>query len=110
MTSRRAALALLLFPLAVPADPFDRLAARWRARINTIRNGRPLYTHLRLTFSTAGGFLIEEYASGGQLAWVYKGTARITGDNELILDVAAVTDRNGAEAEPGRARYAAGEA
>lgn len=109
MTSRRAAIALLLSPLAVAAGPFDRLAARWRARINTVRNGRPLFTRLRLSFSTSGGFLIEEYASGGQLAWIYKGTARLTGDNELVLDVAAVTDPNGAEAESGRARYAAGE-
>lgn len=109
MTSRRLALRLLLAALPALAGPFDKLAARWRSRITVVRNGRPLYTRLRLTFTAAGSFVIEEYATGGQLAWLYKGTARITADNELFLDVASVTDANGATPDPGRARYDSGE-
>lgn len=107
MTTRRRAILLLMLPLA--AGDFDRLAARWRSRITVIRNGRPLYTRLRLTFSAAGSFAIEEYATGGQLAWIYKGAARLTKDGELYIDVNSVTDPNGATPEPGRARYESGE-
>ena len=109
MTSRRLAIALFLFTLPSPAGDFDRLAARWRSRITVIRGGRPLYTRLRLTFSAAGSFVIEEFATGGQLAWLYKGVARITPDRELFLDINSVTDPNGATPEPGRARYEPGE-
>lgn len=109
MLSRRQAVALLLPAFTAVAGSFDKLNARWRSRITVIRNGRPLYTRLRLTFTAAGSFAIEEYATGGQLAWLYKGTARFTAENELFLDVASVTDTNGASAEPGRARYEAGE-
>jgi hypothetical protein len=104
-------LALLFFLPILPAAPagLDRLAGRWLSRINFVRNGRPLYTRLRLTFLASGGFAIEEFAPGGALAWIFKGTARLTADSELFLDVASVTDANGAAAEPGRARYEAGE-
>jgi len=108
MTSRRRAIALLAATLPVAAGDFDRLAARWRSRITVIRNGRPLYTRLRLTFSAAGSFSIEEYATGGQIAWIYNGNARLSA-NELFLDVNSVTDPNGAAPEPGRARYEPGE-
>ena len=109
MIPRRLVL-LSLFPilLAAPA-PLERLAGRWRSRINSIRNGRPLYTRLRLTFLGSGGFAIEEFATGGALAWIYKGTARLNADSELFLDVASVNDASGAAPEPGRARYEAGE-
>ena len=49
------------------------------------------------------------FATGGQLAWLYKGTARFRADGELYLNVASVTDPNGATPEPGRARYEPGE-
>ena len=109
MTSRRLAIALLLSTLPLAANDFDRLAGRWRSRITVVRGGRPLYTRLRLTFSAAGGFAVEEFATGGQLAWIYKGVARLTADGELYLDVNSVTDPNGATPEPGRARYEPGE-
>lgn len=109
MISRRQTLTLFLATLPIAAGPFDKLAARWRSRITVIRSGRPLYTRLRLTFTAAGGFVIEEYATGGQLAWLYKGAARLNDASELFLDVASVTDPNGAAADPGRARYDAGE-
>ena len=96
MISRRQTLTLFLATLPCPAGPFDKLAARWRSRITVIRSGRPLNTRLRLTFTAAGSFVIEEYATGGQLAWLYKGAARLN-------------DPNGAAADPGRARYDAGE-
>jgi hypothetical protein len=108
MIPRRLAIALP-FSLLLTAGDFDRLAARWRSRITVIRSGRPLYTRLRLTFSAAGSFAIEEFATGGALAWTYKGTARINADKELFLDVASVTDSNGATPESGRARYEPGE-
>ena len=106
MTTRRA---MLLLSLSLFAGPFDKLAARWRSRITVIKSGRPLYTRLRLTFTAAGSFVIEEYATGGQLAWLYKGTARINAGNELFIDVASVTDANGAAVENSAARYQAGE-
>jgi hypothetical protein len=109
MNSRRRAIALILITLPLAAGDFDRLAARWRSRITVVRNGRPLYTRLRLTFSAAGSFAIEEFATGGQLAWIYKGAARLTKDGELYIDVNSVTDPNGAAPEPGRARYDSGE-
>jgi hypothetical protein len=109
MTSRRLAIALLLSSLPSIAGDFDRLAARWRSRITVIRSGRPLYTRLRLTFSAAGSFAIEEFGAGGELAWIYKGAARFAADRELFLDVNSVTDPNGTAAEPGRTRYQAGE-
>lgn len=68
-----------------------------------------MYTRLRLTFAASGGFQVEEYAAAGPLAWIYKGTARVSPEKELLLEMSAVTDPNGAEAEPGRARYEAGE-
>jgi hypothetical protein len=109
MITRRAALALLLLTRPSFAGAFDKLAARWRSRITVIKSGRPLYTRLRLTFTAAGSFVIEEYATGGQLAWLFKGTARISSDTELFLDVASVTDANGAAVENSGARYQAGE-
>ena len=109
MTSRRLTIALLLFALPLAANDFARFAGRWSSRITVVRNGRPLYTRLRLTFSASGSFAVEEFATGGQLAWIYKGTARFTADGELYLDVASVTDSNGATPESGRARYEPGE-
>jgi len=109
MTLGRRTLVALLAGLAAQAGDFDRLAGRWRSRITVVRNGRPLYTRLRLLFTAAGGYSIEEYATGGQLVWIYKGAARLGKDGELFLDVASVTDPNGAAAEEGRARYRAGE-
>ena len=109
MTSRRLSIALLLSTLPLAANDFKSLAARWSSRITAIRNGRPIYTRLRLTFSAAGSFAVEEFATGGQLAWLYKGAARFTADGELYLDVNSVTDSNGATPESGRARYEPGE-
>jgi len=109
MTTRRQAITAFLTMLPLAAGDFDRLAARWRSRITVIRGGRPLYTRLRLTFSAAGSFAIEEFATGGQLAWIYKGAARLEKDGELFLDVNSVTDPNGTAPEPGRARYESGE-
>ena len=109
MTTRRLAIALLLATLPSSAAEFDRLAARWRSRITVLRGGRPIYTRLRLTFSAAGSFVIEEFATGGQLAWLYKGNARLSADQELFLDVNSVTDANGSTPEAGRARYESGE-
>ncbi|MBL8240121.1 MAG: hypothetical protein JNM66_22055 [Bryobacterales bacterium] len=108
MIPRRLAIALPFSRLLAAGD-FDRLAARWRSRITVVRNGRPLYTRLRITFSASAGFAIEEFATGGALAWLYKGVARINADRELFLEVASVTDANGATPEPGRARYQSGE-
>lgn len=109
MTSRRSAITLLASALPLAAGEFDRLAARWRSQITVVRNGRRLNTRLRLIFSSAGGFAIEEFATGGRLVWIYKGVARFTADGELCLDVDSVTDPNGTTPEPGRARYEAGE-
>jgi hypothetical protein len=109
MISRRATLALLLLMRPSFAGPFDKLAARWRSRITVIKSGRPLYTRLRLTFTAAGSFVIEEYATGGQLAWLFKGTARMSAGNELFIDVASVTDSNGGAVENSAARYQPGE-
>ncbi|MFN0105050.1 MAG: hypothetical protein ACKV2U_23570 [Bryobacteraceae bacterium] len=103
------AIFLLVSTLPSPAGDFGRLAGRWRSRITVVRNGRPLYTRLRLTFTPAGSFAIEEFATGGQLAWIYKGAARLTSDSELFLDINSVTDPNGATPEEGRARYQSGE-
>ena len=108
MIPRRLAIALSLSALMI-AGGFGRFAGRWRSRITVIRSGRPLHTRLRLTFSAAGSFAIEEFATGGAIAWIYKGTARLNADNELFLDVASVTDPNGATPESGRARYEPGE-
>jgi hypothetical protein len=108
MIPRRLAIALSLSAL-VSAGDFDRLAGRWRSRLTVIRGGRPLHTRLRLTFSAAGSFAIEEFATGGALAWIYKGSARLNADKELFLDVASVTDSNGATPESGRTRYEPGE-
>jgi hypothetical protein len=104
-------LVLALFSSILPAAPsgLERLAGRWRSRFTVIRSGRPLYTRIRLTFLASGGFAMEEFATGGALAWIYKGTARLHAAQELFLDVASVTDANGGAAEPGRARYEAGE-
>ena len=99
MTSRRLTIALLLSTLPSDGNDFARLAARWRSRMTVVRHGRPIYTRLRLTFS----------ATAGQLVWIYKGAARFTADGELYLDVASVTDPNGAIPESGRARYEPGE-
>ena len=109
MTSRRLTIALLLSTLPVAANDFKRLAACWSSRITVVRNGRPLFTRLRLTFSAAGSFAVEEFATGSQLAWICKGAARLTADGELYLDVANVTDSNGATPQSGRARYEPGE-
>ena len=100
-----------MFLAALPSDAndFARLTGRWRSRITVVRNGRPLFTRLRLTFSANGGFAVEEFATGGRLAWLYKGVARLTADGELYLDVNSVTDPHGATPESGRARYEPGE-
>ncbi|MBI2688226.1 MAG: hypothetical protein HYX27_18130 [Acidobacteria bacterium] len=109
MTTRRAAIALFATTLPAAAGDFNKLAARWRSRISVIRSGRPTYTRLRFTFPAAGSFVIEEFAAGGQLAWIYKGMARVAARPELVVDVSIVTDSNGIAAEEGRARYQAGE-
>jgi hypothetical protein len=107
MISRRAMGAMWIAGLWA-AGPLERLDGKWRTRFVVVRAGRALYSRARFLFEK-GSFVLEEYATGGQLAWVYRGTARVNGEAEMFLEVASVTDAAGTAAEPGRARYEAGE-
>lgn len=107
MTSRRAALALLLVSLS--AAPLEKLAGRWRSRLATFRGGRTVYLRLRFLFAPDGALVLEEFAPAGPLAWVYKGAARLTPSDELYFDVQSVNDANGSAAEGSAARYQSGE-
>lgn len=91
------------------AGEWDRMVGRWRSRITVVRSGRPLHSRLRIAISAAGGAAVEEFTTGGALAWIYKGTLRMTADQELLFEVQSVTDPNGTVPEEGRARYQAGE-
>ena len=107
MMTRRAMGAILAVGVWA-AEPLERLDGKWRTRFVVVRAGRALYSRARFAFAK-GNFVLEEYATGGQLAWVYRGAARINAGNEMFLDVASVTDAAGTAAEVGRARYEAGE-
>jgi hypothetical protein len=109
MTSRRTLFWLCLVPPALAAGEMEKFSGRWRSRITVFRRGRATGTPLRFLFSPDGAFSLEEFGLGGQLAFVYRGAARLNADRELFLDVRTVTDGAGANVEEGRARYEAGE-
>lgn len=109
MTTRRPYLLLLPWLALAGTPPLERLEGRWRSRITVVRAGRATYARLRFTFGKEGEFVLEEYALGGALAWIYRGQAKLAADQEFTLDVRTVSDPNGTAAEPGRARYEAGE-
>lgn len=102
--------AFLLGPIAaVRAGALDKLTGRWRTRFTVIRQKRRMVTPARMQFAGDGAFLIEEYAPGSALAYLYRGTASVNEAGELSIAVTAVSDSGGGEPEADRIRYRAGE-
>jgi hypothetical protein len=105
--TRRALLSSAIL-LAQPSL-LDRLNGRWRSRITTFQGGRARSTPLRFTFAAAAAVVIEEYRAGGELAWVYRGTAEVSSASELSIRISAVTDPSGKPSGDSRTRYEVGE-
>lgn len=91
--------------LAAPERP----SGRWRTRITTFKSGRATAVPLRFTFAKNGVVAIEEYRTGGQLAWLFRGVVEWNPADEVTLRVDSVTDETGQAAPEGRTRWVAGE-